>query len=141
MYGLRLAPEGKLKVRTIRSVDESDTAVSPRPSSGLPLPSASIHQVTPAHSAHASGDQALESHAEEDASAAIRILVATDNHIGYAEKDPVRGRDSINTFREILSIAIKEDVRPNGSVQRLGVDKTFAVLVGRHAPPRRRPVP
>ncbi|EJT52111.1 meiotic DNA double-strand break processing-related protein [Trichosporon asahii var. asahii CBS 8904] len=35
----------------------------------------------------------------------FRILLATDNHIGYAEKDPVRGQDSINTFREILELA------------------------------------
>ncbi|KAH9818060.1 double-strand break repair protein MRE11 [Melampsora americana] len=40
----------------------------------------------------------------------IRILVATDNHIGYAESDPIRGQDSINTFREILQLAIAHDV-------------------------------
>ncbi|EGG01081.1 uncharacterized protein MELLADRAFT_39329, partial [Melampsora larici-populina 98AG31] len=40
----------------------------------------------------------------------IRILVATDNHIGYAESDPIRGQDSINTFREILQMAIDHDV-------------------------------
>ncbi|GAA5961380.1 hypothetical protein JCM21900_006686 [Sporobolomyces salmonicolor] len=40
----------------------------------------------------------------------IKILLATDNHIGYAEKDPIRGRDSINTFREILDLAIANDV-------------------------------
>lgn len=40
----------------------------------------------------------------------FRILLATDNHIGYAEKDPVRGQDSINTFREILEIARDSDV-------------------------------
>jgi double-strand break repair protein MRE11 len=40
----------------------------------------------------------------------FRILLATDNHIGYAEKDPVRGQDAINTFREILEIARDEDV-------------------------------
>ncbi|BGP17491.1 hypothetical protein JCM10213_004413 [Rhodosporidiobolus nylandii] len=40
----------------------------------------------------------------------IKILVATDNHIGYAEKDPVRGRDSINTFKEILDLAVANDV-------------------------------
>jgi len=40
----------------------------------------------------------------------IKILLATDNHIGYAEKDPVRGRDSINTFKEILDLAIANDV-------------------------------
>jgi hypothetical protein len=40
----------------------------------------------------------------------IRILLATDNHIGYLERDPVRGQDSINTFREILQLAVKNDV-------------------------------
>ncbi|BEI86678.1 hypothetical protein CcaverHIS002_0700240 [Cutaneotrichosporon cavernicola] len=40
----------------------------------------------------------------------FRILIATDNHLGYAEKDPVRGQDSINTFREILEIARDQDV-------------------------------
>ncbi|KAN0136826.1 Metallo-dependent phosphatase-like protein [Lactarius tabidus] len=40
----------------------------------------------------------------------IRILLATDNHIGYLERDPIRGQDSINTFREILQLAVKNDV-------------------------------
>ncbi|KZP22232.1 DNA repair exonuclease [Athelia psychrophila] len=40
----------------------------------------------------------------------IRIMLATDNHIGYLERDPVRGQDSINTFREILQLARKYDV-------------------------------
>ncbi|MBW0480653.1 hypothetical protein O181_020368 [Austropuccinia psidii MF-1] len=40
----------------------------------------------------------------------IKILVATDNHIGYAESDPIRGQDSINTFREILQLATENDV-------------------------------
>ncbi|KAI3603119.1 double-strand break repair protein mre11 [Moniliophthora roreri] len=40
----------------------------------------------------------------------IRILLATDNHIGYLERDPVRGQDSINTFEEILKLAKKNDV-------------------------------
>ncbi|KAG6816621.1 meiotic recombination [Tephrocybe sp. NHM501043] len=40
----------------------------------------------------------------------IRILLATDNHIGYNERDPIRGQDSINTFKEILELAVKHDV-------------------------------
>ncbi|KAJ7130323.1 DNA repair exonuclease [Mycena epipterygia] len=40
----------------------------------------------------------------------IRIMLATDNHIGYMERDPIRGQDSINTFREILQLAVKHDV-------------------------------
>ena len=41
----------------------------------------------------------------------IRIMLATDNHIGYMERDPIRGQDSINTFKEILQLAVKHDVR------------------------------
>lgn len=40
----------------------------------------------------------------------IKIMLATDNHIGYLERDPVRGQDAINTFREILQLAVKHDV-------------------------------
>jgi hypothetical protein len=43
----------------------------------------------------------------------IRILLATDNHVGYLERDPIRGQDSINTFREILQLAVKNDVGYN----------------------------
>eukprot|EP00928_Gymnodinium_smaydae_P064432 TRINITY_DN47760_c0_g1_i1.p1 TRINITY_DN47760_c0_g1~~TRINITY_DN47760_c0_g1_i1.p1 ORF type:complete len:764 (-),score=88.20 TRINITY_DN47760_c0_g1_i1:301-2592(-) len=35
----------------------------------------------------------------------IRLLVATDNHVGYNEKDKVRGSDALNTFEEMLQIA------------------------------------
>ncbi|XP_045212304.2 double-strand break repair protein MRE11-like isoform X2 [Mercenaria mercenaria] len=40
----------------------------------------------------------------------LKILIATDNHLGYAEKDPVRGNDSLVTFEEILENARKHDV-------------------------------
>ena len=35
----------------------------------------------------------------------VRFLLASDTHIGFMERDPVRGSDSINTFEEILTIA------------------------------------
>ncbi|KAM9953986.1 hypothetical protein ACTFIR_009101 [Dictyostelium discoideum] len=35
----------------------------------------------------------------------MRILVATDNHLGYLERDPIRGDDSFNSFEEILKYA------------------------------------
>ena len=41
----------------------------------------------------------------------IKIMLATDNHIGYMERDPIRGQDAINTFEEILKLAVKNDVR------------------------------
>lgn len=40
----------------------------------------------------------------------MRVLIATDNHLGYGEKDPIRGNDSFATFEEILQIASKEQV-------------------------------
>lgn len=40
----------------------------------------------------------------------IRILIATDNHVGFEERDPIRKDDSWKTFEEILNLAKKEDV-------------------------------
>ena len=40
----------------------------------------------------------------------IRVLVATDNHVGYNERDPTRGDDSWQTFHEIMCLAKKRDV-------------------------------
>ena len=40
----------------------------------------------------------------------ICILVATDNHVGYAELDPIRKEDSWRSFDEVMSIARERDV-------------------------------
>jgi double-strand break repair protein MRE11 len=34
----------------------------------------------------------------------------TDTHVGYAERDPIRGGDSLRTLREVLQLAVKHDV-------------------------------
>ncbi|XP_071806352.1 double-strand break repair protein MRE11-like isoform X2 [Asterias amurensis] len=47
---------------------------------------------------------------DEDKENTIKILIATDCHIGYAEKDGVRHSDSLNTFEEILQHAQKQKV-------------------------------
>lgn len=47
---------------------------------------------------------------EQDDPDHVKIMLATDNHVGYMERDPVRGSDSINTFREILQLAKDHDV-------------------------------
>lgn len=39
----------------------------------------------------------------------IKILVTTDNHLGFAEKDPVRANDSFLAFEEALKLAKTED--------------------------------
>jgi DNA repair exonuclease SbcCD nuclease subunit len=35
----------------------------------------------------------------------MRILLSTDNHLGYNERDPVRGNDSFAAFEEVLYTA------------------------------------
>eukprot|EP00049_Salpingoeca_infusionum_P013161 m.245981 g.245981 ORF g.245981 m.245981 type:complete len:671 (+) comp15371_c0_seq6:409-2421(+) len=40
----------------------------------------------------------------------IKILLATDCHLGYLERDPIRGNDSFKSFEEILQIATEQDV-------------------------------
>lgn len=40
----------------------------------------------------------------------FRILLTTDNHVGYMENDQIRGDDSWRTFAEILDIAREQDV-------------------------------
>ncbi|CAK9442010.1 uncharacterized protein LODBEIA_P58100 [Lodderomyces beijingensis] len=41
----------------------------------------------------------------EDGPDTIRILLTTDNHVGYLENDPIRGDDGWKTFEEITQIA------------------------------------
>lgn len=40
----------------------------------------------------------------------FKILVATDIHLGFDEKDALRCKDSLNTFEEILQIAQSQNV-------------------------------
>ncbi|OJI96629.1 hypothetical protein ASPVEDRAFT_182449 [Aspergillus versicolor CBS 583.65] len=40
----------------------------------------------------------------------IRILVSTDNHVGYNERDPIRGDDSWRSFHEVMCLAKERDV-------------------------------
>lgn len=40
----------------------------------------------------------------------VRFMVATDNHLGYGERDPVRCNDSFASFEEVLKIAKKKKV-------------------------------
>jgi double-strand break repair protein MRE11 len=46
----------------------------------------------------------------EDSNNIMSILIASDNHLGFMEKDPVRGQDSLEAFEEILKIAKDKDV-------------------------------
>ncbi|KAJ2811162.1 meiotic recombination [Coemansia furcata] len=43
--------------------------------------------------------------ADGDGANTLSILVATDNHLGYMERDPIRGQDSFHAFSEIMQLA------------------------------------
>src|SRR5437870_3169988 len=68
----------------------------------------------------------------------IRIMLATDNHLGVNERDPIRGQDSLNTFKEILQLAVKHDVSQFHICQV--VLSPFASRVGRLHSPGGRPI-
>lgn len=46
----------------------------------------------------------------EDTSSTIRILVATDCHLGYMENNEIRRHDSFQAFEEICAIAEHKQV-------------------------------
>ncbi|KAL8607335.1 hypothetical protein ACOMHN_039485 [Nucella lapillus] len=47
---------------------------------------------------------------EKDDTNTLRMLVATDIHLGYGERDAVKGNDTLVTFEEILENAQKHNV-------------------------------
>ena len=51
---------------------------------------------------HNSSSSSLRSNDDPDT---LRIMVSTDNHLGYAERDNVRGMDSFSAFEEVLYLA------------------------------------
>lgn len=44
-----------------------------------------------------------------------RILIATDSHLGYLERDQIRRDDSFDALEEILCLAESEQVRFSSS--------------------------
>lgn len=40
----------------------------------------------------------------------LRVMVSTDNHLGYAERDPIRCNDSFAAFEEVLILAKRHKV-------------------------------
>ena len=46
----------------------------------------------------------------EDNSDLFRILISSDVHLGYGEKDLMKSDDSFNSFDELMGIAVKEEV-------------------------------
>lgn len=46
----------------------------------------------------------------------FKILIATDVHLGYLEKDAIRGNDTYNTLNEILTCAKTNQVLYDGQM-------------------------
>ena len=46
----------------------------------------------------------------ESSSDTMKILLASDIHLGYMENDGIRGKDAMNAFEEVLQLAQKNDV-------------------------------
>ena len=46
----------------------------------------------------------------EKGAGTFEILITTDNHLGYKEKDSIIGEDSFNAFEECLQIANQQGV-------------------------------
>ncbi|KAK5109003.1 hypothetical protein LTR62_007637 [Meristemomyces frigidus] len=47
---------------------------------------------------------------EYTAADTIRVLISTDNHVGYNERDSIRGDDSWKSFHEVMCLAKENDV-------------------------------
>jgi len=67
----------------------------------------------------------------------LRILLSTDNHLGYCEKDSVRGMDSFAAFEEVLRIAkwkkvdfvlLSGDLFHENKPSRLTMHRTMEIL-------------
>ena len=58
-----------------------------------------------ANSRNAPPEDDASSQQEEEEDSVMKILLSTDNHLGYLERDAVRGNDSFAAFEEVLSLA------------------------------------
>lgn len=97
--------------QSANSPDDHDRSTNPNDSPDQPMqePQTTTSEV------RASLAPSMQQHTDEafvprDPASHIKILLATDNHVGFMERDSVRGQDSINTFREILQLAVARDV-------------------------------
>ena len=77
-----------------------------------------------------------------DPASVLKILIASDTHLGYAEKDQKRGNDSFDAFEEIFTIAKEQQVAPARAASP-GAPRPRARARGAGGPgaARRRPLP
>jgi len=67
----------------------------------------------------------------------LRVMISSDNHLGFCEKDPVRSNDSFAAFSEVLSLArsqgvdmvlLSGDMFHDNKPSRATLHKTFGIL-------------
>ena len=64
----------------------------------------------------------------------IYCSAATDNHIGYLEKDPVRCNDSLEAFEEVLKIAKDQEVQKQKRFKKFAAFYTVNVTLSHLQP-------
>ena len=89
--------------------DEEYTGQSGRGGRHAPASSSRNQNTTHDESEEEAAATAAAEEPEEDESL-LKILLSTDNHLGYNERDPVRGQDSFAAFEEVLSLARQHKV-------------------------------
>ena len=82
---------------------------SVRPSSSARPPSSTNNDTGEEYDDEVDDDDDEEEEEDPDAST-LKVLLSTDNHLGYLERDPIRGRDSFAAFEEVLSLARRHKV-------------------------------
>jgi hypothetical protein len=82
-------------------VDEAEAECSMQAPDARPSSNA-----TTAAAAHGEVDKGDAAEDEDVDASVLKILLSTDNHLGYLQRDPIRGRDSFAAFEEVLSLEI-----------------------------------
>jgi hypothetical protein len=80
---------------------------SVRPSSSARPPSSTNNDTGEEYDDEVDDDDEEE---EDPDASTLKVLLSTDNHLGYLERDPIRGRDSFAAFEEVLSLARRHKV-------------------------------
>jgi len=99
-------PRGRRTRRQKESDDESNDEVPPTQQQHSDDDeddnhNASMHSVCEEEKSIAAA--ATSSNSPDDDT--LRILLSTDNHLGYLERDPIRGNDSFSALEEVLHLA------------------------------------
>ena len=61
-------------------------------------------------STHQNSDEDGEPTPTSEEDSVLKVLLSTDNHLGYNERDPIRGMDSFAALEEVLSLARQNKV-------------------------------